>query len=243
MDIAAAMFQVVGVLREAQHSDGHVLRVEGVADGLLRILPAEELTLNDLDLRHHQEQLLELLDTDYDGEYPGQFWDHFLATPSSCYTEQDQRLRREVMRTSDFYTDRQWHSTGMYSECFAPSDLDQVLIMPLPAPAGIARRLAFIRSPRWRFSDTERDAAVLLQPHIAEALRLHARRSAAQLLTVRQLQLLQMVALGYDNSAIARRWVVSPSTVRKHLENINARLGVTSRTAAVARAFPDITWS
>jgi DNA-binding NarL/FixJ family response regulator len=84
---------------------------------------------------------------------------------------------------------------------------------------------------------------VLLQPHIAEALRLHARRSAAQLLTARQLQLLQMVALGYDNSAIARRWVVSPSTVRKHLENINARLGVTSRTAAVAQAFPDITWS
>jgi DNA-binding CsgD family transcriptional regulator len=29
--------------------------------------------------------------------------------------------------------------------------------------------------------------------------------------------------------------------VRKHLENINARLGVTSRTAAAA-AFPDITW-
>ena len=52
-----------------------------------------------------------------------------------------------------------------------------------------------------------------------------------------------MVALGYDNNAIARSWVVSPRTVRKHLENINVRLGVTSRTAAVARAFPDITWS
>ena len=243
MGVAAAMFQVAGVLREARHSDGHVLRADGVADGLLRILPAEEMTLVDLDLRHRQEHLLELLDSDYDGEYPGQFWDHFLSTPVSSYTEQDQRLRREVMRASDFYTDRQWHSTGMYSECFAPSGLDQVLVMPLPAPAGISRRLAFFRSPRRRFSDNERDAAVLLQPHITEALRLQARRSAAQLLTARQLQLLQMVALGYDNSAIARRWVVSPSTVRKHLENINARLGVTSRTAAVARAFPDITWT
>jgi DNA-binding NarL/FixJ family response regulator len=28
--------------------------------------------------------------------------------------------------------------------------------------------------------------------------------------------------------------------VRKHLENIFGRLGVTSRTAAVIRAFPDI---
>ena len=58
---------------------------------------------------------------------------------------------------------------------------------------------------------------MLLQPHIAEALRLHARRSAAQLLTARQRELLQMVALGYDNSTNARRWVVSPGTVRKQL--------------------------
>jgi len=32
--------------------------------------------------------------------------------------------------------------------------------------------------------------------------------------------------------------VVSTHTIRKHLENIFARLGVTSRTAAVAKAFP-----
>ena len=84
---------------------------------------------------------------------------------------------------------------------------------------------------------------MLLQPHIAEALRRQARRFAAQLLTPRQLQLLKMVALGYENNAIARELAVSPLTVRKHLENINARLMVTSRTAAVARAFPDLTWS
>jgi DNA-binding NarL/FixJ family response regulator len=30
--------------------------------------------------------------------------------------------------------------------------------------------------------------------------------------------------------------------VREHLENIYARLGVSSRTAAAASAFPDITW-
>jgi hypothetical protein len=38
-----------------------------------------------------------------------------------------------------------------------------------------------------------------------------------------------------------RQWLaVSEGTVRKHLENIYARLQVTSRTAAVTRAFPDI---
>ena len=52
-----------------------------------------------------------------------------------------------------------------------------------------------------------------------------------------------MSAVGYDNNAIARQLVISPATVRKHLENAYARLGVTSRTGAAARAFPDITWS
>jgi DNA-binding NarL/FixJ family response regulator len=124
-----------------------------------------------------------------------------------------------------------------------PAGVDQELIIPLQAPPGIARRLIFFRAPGQRFSDTERDAAVLLQPHIVEALRLHGRRAAAQLLTRRQLELLRLSAVGYDNNAIARQLVISPATVRKHLENAYARLGVTSRTAAAARAFPDITWS
>ena len=50
MDIAAAMFQAVGVLRQAQDGNGHVLQADGVADGLLRILPAEAVTFNDLDV-------------------------------------------------------------------------------------------------------------------------------------------------------------------------------------------------
>ena len=38
-------------MREAQHRGGHVLLADGVADGLLRILPAEEVSLIDLDHR------------------------------------------------------------------------------------------------------------------------------------------------------------------------------------------------
>jgi DNA-binding CsgD family transcriptional regulator len=39
-------------------------------------------------------------------------------------------------------------------------------------------------------------------------------------------------------SQIARRLGVTEATVRKHLENIYARLHVSSRTAAVTRALP-----
>jgi DNA-binding NarL/FixJ family response regulator len=61
--------------------------------------------------------------------------------------------------------------------------------------------------------------------------------SAARPLTGRQRELLRLVAGGHDNIAIARQLGLSPGTVRKHLENAFARLGVSSRTAAIAKLY------
>jgi hypothetical protein len=55
--------------------------------------------------------------------------------------------------------------------------------MPLPGPPGIARRLVFLRASSGSFTDEERAAAVLLQPHIADALRYRAHGAVARLLT------------------------------------------------------------
>jgi DNA-binding CsgD family transcriptional regulator len=52
-------------------------------------------------------------------------------------------------------------------------------------------------------------------------------------LTVRELRLLEFVALGRTNSSIARTLDISPRTVAKHLEHICRKLQVTSRAAAV----------
>jgi DNA-binding NarL/FixJ family response regulator len=53
------------------------------------------------------------------------------------------------------------------------------------------------------------------------------------------LTLLRFVAAGHTNAQIARRPGLAEGTVRKHLENTYTRLNVSSRTAAVTRAFPD----
>jgi ATP/maltotriose-dependent transcriptional regulator MalT len=56
-------------------------------------------------------------------------------------------------------------------------------------------------------------------------------------LTERELEVLRLVAEGKTNDEIASALVVSKHTVRRHLQNIFAKLGVTSRSAATAYAF------
>jgi DNA-binding CsgD family transcriptional regulator len=57
-------------------------------------------------------------------------------------------------------------------------------------------------------------------------------------LTRREVDILRLVGRGLTNKQAARLLDVRPSTVRKHLENAYAKLGVGTRTAAIARAFP-----
>jgi DNA-binding CsgD family transcriptional regulator len=81
--------------------------------------------------------------------------------------------------------------------------------------------------------------------HVARDARLTARRNGDALLleetrgvldlTPRETQVLAWVARGKTNREVAETLWIAPTTVRKHLENVYAKLGVTTRTAAVAR--------
>jgi LuxR family maltose regulon positive regulatory protein len=55
-------------------------------------------------------------------------------------------------------------------------------------------------------------------------------------LTERELELLRLVAGGRSNQEIAQALFLAVGTVKKHLNNIFGKLGVNSRTQAVARA-------
>jgi DNA-binding NarL/FixJ family response regulator len=55
-------------------------------------------------------------------------------------------------------------------------------------------------------------------------------------LSEREQEVLELVAAGCSNQEIARQLVVTPATVKKHLEHIYLKLDVHSRTAALAKA-------
>ena len=59
---------------------------------------------------------------------------------------------------------------------------------------------------------------------------------AGDMLTPRQLEVLEQLCLGHSNKAIAQKLGLSENTVRVHVGAILERLNVTSRTAAVAAA-------
>ena len=91
------------------------------------------------------------------------------------------------------------------------------------------------------FSDRERDLLTVLRLHLHQAYLDAERRHPTPELTARQRELLYLVAAGRTNAQIARRLCISEGTVRTHLENIYRLLNVSSRTAAVTRAFADRT--
>ena len=63
------------------------------------------------------------------------------------------------------------------------------------------------------------------------------RPKSTHTLTGRELEVLRLVAAGKSNHAIALELVVSDHTVRRHVQNIFRKLGVSSRAAATAFAF------
>jgi DNA-binding NarL/FixJ family response regulator len=95
---------------------------------------------------------------------------------------------------------------------------------------------------RAKLEDVRLDGEASNDGHVGAGQARLTGNAAVQPLTTRQRELLRLVAAGLDNIAIARQLGLSPGTVRKHLENAFTRLGVSSRTAAIAKLHPELIW-
>ena len=146
-----------------------------------------------------------------------------------------------ALRLSDVISHAQLVRTRVYAEWFAPAGVVAEL------EVGIARSRARTRNfvlNRTSGDFSERDVAVLqmVAPHLTRIEEMTRLRGALEvsepgrfeLLTPREGEVLELVAAGLTNAAIAERLWISPGTVKKHLDNVYAKLGVTNRAAAVA---------
>ena len=152
------------------------------------------------------------------------------------YKHQDPFRPAEGPRTtSDFVDVRTYRRTGFYQHVDRPLGIAHMLQLYLD-PTTSDARLEFDRGDS-DFSDRDRSVLDLLLPHLRQFARRTRPRARLGRLSPREREVLEHVANGRTNAEIAWILAIAPDTVRKHLENAYTKLGVHTRTGAVAAAF------
>ena len=146
---------------------------------------------------------------------------------------------RRALRWSDLLSRREWHALDLYWDVCRALDGEYELELWLATPDVIAGGFGFDSLER---DFSERDKLVLdtLQPHLVQlwrnaAARQRESRSLAAL-TPREREILLWVARGKSNREIAAVLYLAPGTIRKHLDNVYDKLGVSNRAGAVGHA-------
>ena len=116
-------------------------------------------------------------------------------------------------------------------------DTDEAIVRAIEA--GAAGYLLKDAPPDDLVDAVRRAAAgeTVLAPPIAKRLVDRVRNPDAGALSAREIEVLREVASGNTNAELADRLHISQATVKTHLLHIYAKLGVSDRAAAVARAY------
>ena len=231
--------QMIAITRRYTGADGEALPWELMHD-LQQLVPCDMLEASGQytpTWEFFAEQQLPVDDLspgDYaDGQamYKQHYWN------SACsYSDRTGDITT-VVRVSDLVSPLEDRNSGLYADLGRDSWVKHELMVVLDAGAPQRTlRLLFNRSGGSDFSQRDIAVLTLLRPHLQAVYTSEERRRHGELpITPRQREILQLVAQGFSNRQISRQLDLSEGTVRTHLENIFSRLGVNSRTAAVAR--------
>jgi len=223
----------------------HTLAVAAGADSV-SVFELEPRTRTDVSLG---EVLLDGPEPE-DEELGTMFWDAWADSPCS-WTEKSSpwygRYPAEAVLDPErlYPTWRSFAATPMMLSYGRHVGMGHHVVIPLQSAPGRTRRV-LINRPAADGSFTDDDLLMLrlLQPHLDAAVRRAvAGVPARDLLSPRELEILSYVRGGRSTKDIAAALWVQQSTVRKHLENVYAKLGVHGRTEAVAKVWGHPGWA
>ncbi|NEB05797.1 helix-turn-helix transcriptional regulator [Streptomyces sp. SID13726] len=229
--------RMADVLAEARQDLTSGVPPTSLLPGLQRLVPCDSASFSELDIPtrrilNAQEMYEEEEDCGMEGYWR---WRHQYHQCRQVCRPHDSP---ETTQMTDFMPVRELRNLPIYTEFLAPHPT--IASVALPTAPNRTRVFLFFRTGARSFTEHEMTTLRMLAPHLYDLYKEAARRRRSPVrLTHRELDVLRCVALGMSTAQIAEQLVVSTSTVRKHLENAFGRLGVSSRTAAVARVFPE----
>jgi DNA-binding CsgD family transcriptional regulator len=224
------------------------LRV-GLLDALHRAVPSDYVSLNDIG--PGRGEAVSIMQPDAPSLRARWAW-HAHENP---LLRQHKRTRDgRAYRFSDVIGTEELHALPLYREVYRPLGVEHQLAFTLPAGPERVLAVALSRCTD-DYTDAERDFVNRARPYLIQvylnALAYDALRSeraglaaAPDLptltgigLTVREAEVVRLLALGRSNQHIGVELRISDRTVGKHLEHCFRKLGVGDRSSAAARAW------
>ncbi len=234
---------LLGVFERCQPDADDDIFYADVLTGLRELIPCDDITFQLMDVAEQRLRLLFVTDEGVQrkesvgatNDYLQMFWQEFWEE-DGCAGPLTTGDYSTLLHQAEEWSPRAWANTPLGSAYAANGVKDEILVPMTPLGGADRRLLLFRGEDNPNFSEREKAMLALARPHIAE---LHTRRDrelrGEPHLTPRQWEVLRQVATGASNTQIARTLGLSDATVRKHLENVFLRLGVQSRTEALAR--------
>ena len=203
-----------------------------VLDTLRELVPCDVVTFHERS--EHRDRVVV-----YTGRPQGSVTPEIRAAHRRLAHEDPLQASDHACTIADVVSMHAFRRREFYFEVHRPLGVEYLLWVYLD-PANSDARLEFDRSDV-DFRRRDRHVLDLLRPHLRQALRRARLRrrssSVSQVLTPRELEVIACAADGRTNAEIGSSLGISRETVRKHLENSYEKLGVHTRTGAVAAVF------
>jgi DNA-binding CsgD family transcriptional regulator len=233
----ASLLDFVGEVEAAALSD-HAQLLEVISDGLARLVPCDRAVCaswdpqargtssSDSELQAFRRAHIDL-------------WNCWAQRQHPVVVYWANTKDGAAVRFSDLISRRALHRLPIYDYFWRPFGVEHNFGVRIEFARGRGVDLSCTRAHK-DFSEDERDLVERLRPYLVRILRRTDAAPFAETLRARfglshrEAEVLALVTRGKTNLETATTLFIAAGTVRKHLEHVYAKLGVTTRTQAAA---------